>query len=343
VTLAPKGLLIEEQRTNLFLYSEQFNDATWAKTNATITANTTVAPSGSTTAETFAVTSAGTQSRIHVVPSGLSGTNTISIFAKADTKTVIQVCDNNSATAFVNFDLSGGAVGSTGGGATGVITALANGWYRCAATFTWASEISFHVVDSSTSARREAPATTGALFIWGAQAENGAFSTSYIPTVASQVTRAADNASMIGNNFARWYNVNEGTLFAQYDFAGYSAFNPIFDIGTDQNNLISLSLNSVVNSRFVVVSGGTTQANIAVGLATANTVYKQAGAYKLDDFATTRNGATPATDTSGTVPAVSQAAIGGTIGLTRSLNGHVYRIAYYNRRLANTELTAITS
>jgi hypothetical protein len=148
---------------------------------------------------------------------------------------------------------------------------------------------------------------------------------------------------MIGNNFARWYNPTEGTLFAQYDFAGYSAFNPIFDIGADQNNLISLSLNSAVNSRLVVVSGGTTQANIALGVATANTVYKQAGAYKLDDFATTRNGATPSTDTSGTVPVVSQAAIGGTIGLTRSLNGHVYRITYYPRRLANTELTSITS
>jgi hypothetical protein len=340
VTLAPKGLLIEEQRSNLFLYSEQFNDATWAKTNATITANTTVAPSGSATAETFAVTSAGTQSRIHVVPSGLSGTNTISIFAKADTKTVIQVCDNNSATAFVNFDLSGGAVGSTGAGATGVITALANGWYRCAATFTWSSEISFHVVDSSTSARREAPATTGALFIWGAQAENGAFATSYIPSVASQVTRAADNASMIGNNFARWYNVTQGTLYAESAAlvtAGFSRAMQISD-GTT-SNFISLTTNTsqIRNGGVFQVSLNTPGAGVVAGV-----FYKIALGYKVDDIAASTNGAAALTSSSASLPSVSRLQIG---GQTSSLvgNGAIKRISYFNRRLADSELQGITS
>jgi hypothetical protein len=182
------GTQTAKAEENLLLRSQDFNEAYWTKTNATVTANSTAAPDGTTTAETLAVTSAGTGSRISVAPGGLSGTNTISIFAKADTKTVIQVCDNTSATAFVNFDLSGGAVGSTGGGATGVITALANGWYRCSTTFTWANEISFHVVDSSTSVRREAPATTGALFIWGAQAENRSTVTAYTPTTTQPIT-----------------------------------------------------------------------------------------------------------------------------------------------------------
>lgn len=263
VTLAPKGLLIEEQRTNLLLNSAVLN--------------------------TQAVTTTATA-------------HTLSFYG---TGTIV---------------LSGSSTG----------TVVGTGAYPTRTTLTFTPIVGVLTVT-----------VTGSVTM--AQLEAGAFATSYIPTVASQVTRAADSASMIGNNFARWYNATEGTLFAQYDFAGYSAFNPIFDIGADQNNLISLSLNSAVNSRLVVVSGGATQANIALGVATANTVYKQSGAYKLDDFASTRNGATPSTDTSGTVPVVTQAVIGGTIGLTRSLNGHVYRIAYYPRRLANTELQGITA
>jgi hypothetical protein len=327
------------------LYSEQFNDGTWSKTNATVTANTTVAPNGSTTAETFAVTSAGTQSRISVVPSGLSGTNTISIFAKADTKTVIQVCDNTSATAFVNFDLSGGAVGSTGAGATGVITALANGWYRCAATFTWASEISFHVVDSSTSARREAPATTGALFIWGAQAENGSFATSYIPTVASQVTRAADSASMIGNNFARWYTQGDGSLYGE-GLAPFIPANNSFALATVRDtltNAIGIGISPDTGSTSNIVrANDISQASFSLALAN-NQPHKVSLAYAVNDFAFTSDGGAVQTDTSGVLPVVNTLLIGQNraAGVAGSLT--IKRITYYPRRLANTELQGITS
>ena len=44
VTLAPKGLLVEEQRTNLLLRSEEFDNASWTKTRTSITANATTSP-----------------------------------------------------------------------------------------------------------------------------------------------------------------------------------------------------------------------------------------------------------------------------------------------------------
>ncbi len=46
-------------RVNLLTKTEQFNDAAWSKTNATIAANAVVAPDGTTTADTF-IPGAGT-------------------------------------------------------------------------------------------------------------------------------------------------------------------------------------------------------------------------------------------------------------------------------------------
>ena len=51
VTLACKGLLIEEQRANLLTYSQEFDNAAWGKSGATVTANQIVAPDGNTTGD----------------------------------------------------------------------------------------------------------------------------------------------------------------------------------------------------------------------------------------------------------------------------------------------------
>jgi hypothetical protein len=48
------GLLVEEQRTNLVVRSEEFDNAGWGRSGATlptVTANTSVAPDGTTTAD----------------------------------------------------------------------------------------------------------------------------------------------------------------------------------------------------------------------------------------------------------------------------------------------------
>jgi hypothetical protein len=43
--------LVEIPRTNLATYSEQFDNALWVKTRATITSNSTTAPDGTSTAD----------------------------------------------------------------------------------------------------------------------------------------------------------------------------------------------------------------------------------------------------------------------------------------------------
>ena len=158
------------------------------------------------------------------------------------------------------------------------------------------------------------------------------FATSYIPTVASQVTRAADSASMIGNNFARWYNVNEGTVYLS---GAYSVQNGVTNanIGISGAGIFAFVSR---DARFVVAS--TTVGFNFLGAADATYAFNLAGAYKNNNSATTLNGATPTVDTTA-VPTVGTSFI-----ITPNKNGGtIKRIAYYPRRLANTELSSITS
>jgi hypothetical protein len=65
----------------------------------------------------------------------------------------------------------------------------------------------------------------------------------------------------------------------------------------------------------------------------------------VGSWAASYNAATALTNSyAGVVPGQTQLIIGyTTAGGTPRLNGTIKRFAYYNRRLANTELTAITS
>jgi hypothetical protein len=357
VTLAPKGLLIEEQRTNLVLRSEQFDNASWTATGVTISSNTATSPDGTVSADTM---NEGTTISLHQTQqSGFTFTSgasyTQSVFAKADTATVIQMLFVSTAfgvNAFANYNLATGVLGTVGSGATATITAVGAGWYRITLTATATLTVAgtfgafIFLCDNNTAAAR-APLYTGSdkqLYLWGAQLEAGAFATSYIPTVASQVTRAADNASMIGNNFARWYNQTEGTICEYANFSG------IRTTGTDYGLLINATLDDTIalgitdgNYLARVRVNSTDQALFGGASMTGGGSFSRAVAYKANDFATSLNGGTVSTDSSGAVPVgVSLLITSGFLG-TSPVNRTISRISYYPRRLANTELQGITS
>ena len=179
-------------------------------------------------------------------------------------------------------------------------------------------------------------------YLYGAQLEAATFATSYIPTVASTVTRAADDATMTGTNFSSWYNQSEGTIVVSGDsFRGTagSARNFQIDDGTSANNIRAAGASAlqVVDATVVQASLGPTPLIPFDG-----TAYKFASAYKLNDFASVTTGAV-ATDTSGTVPtAINQLTLGSGSG-TNYLNGHIRTLTYYPQRLANAQLQALSA
>lgn len=343
------GLLIEEQRTNLLTYSEQFDNAAWTKSNASVTANTVVAPDGTLSGDKLVEDSAN--STHYTQATGVSATATpytFSFYAKAAERTAVgfYVANGNVGQGFV---LTGAGTLSGTIGASAVtsasITPVGNGWYRCTATWTPSAGNAaprIYPLISTTGAGYQGDGYSG-LYIWGAQLEAGAFATSYIATTSAQVTRAADAASMTGTNFSSWYRQDEGTIFVNavtatttnrgLFFASNSAntVDRIFSYGTGTSLVLAGNAAGVNQFALSQVPGSLSNAS--------------ALAYKVNNFAATSNGAAVVTSASGFVPTgINQIQFGWlTNSGDQNINGAIKKIAYYPARVTNTQLQALTS
>ena len=198
------GLLVEEQRSNLLVQSENFG-TTWTSFGNTVAINTASAPDGQTTADTLVPNNGqGTSGVTQVVPAGLADSTvyTFSVFIKFAGLTAFNLQFYNKANTFFgsrNLNPQTGLLsGSEFGGTTSVV-AYPNGWYRLILanlnSGTGATAPNARIVCSATG-----DGVSGA-YIWGAQVEAGAFPTSYIPTTTAAATRSADVASITGSNF----------------------------------------------------------------------------------------------------------------------------------------------
>ena len=344
VTLAAKGLLIEEQRANLLTYSEDFSNVIWTKTGSTVTSNATVSPDGLTTADKAVEdTSTGTHN-VFNAGAGAAGAHTFSVWAKAAGRNWIVVRIEGVDTY---FNLSNGTIGTIGAGITASIQAFSNSWYRCAVTKTLAGAVActYRLATDNNVSSYTGDGTSG-VFLWGAQLEAGAFATSYIPTVASQVTRSADVATMTGTNFSSWYNQTEGTFVADGSLPTISvAFPNFYTVSTGLGtNRITQGTTSA-SPTLTVVSGGVMQVSLPSGFPPSTTPFKVASSYKLDDFASCLSGGTVVTDTSGILPiGVDRIAIGTNATTTGAFaNGHIRQLAYFNTRLSDAQLQELTA
>jgi hypothetical protein len=360
-TLLCRGLLIEEQRANLLLQSENFT-TTWSALNLTPTANTATSPAGTLTADTL---TPAASSAAHLISQSATVTASIaysaSVFIKTDGAPFVQVAYDNGASVgcFMNVNLSTGAVtrgpelASGATNATGNVTNVGNGFYRISvgAKHTGTTgRILISPLPTGESAAGLNPTTTTAatdkIIVWGAQLEEGAFPTSYIPTTTTSLTRSADVASV--TTLSPWYNASEGTLYsesqqAQDKTAGFPVPVSISDAASGVNCIEHIWNNSTSTLSGNVFSSGSPQAAIGVSGLTRTAAQKIALAYKLNDFAACIGGGSVGTDNTGTIPIVDRLIIGARPGSSLILNGHIQRITYYNTRLPNAQLQALTA
>ena len=344
VTGESLGLLVEEQRTNLLTYSEQFDNAAWTKTRSSIASNTIVAPDGTLTGDKLVEDT--TASNAHYMRGATTltanATYTISIFAKAgeragfNLRTFTSLGWSEDLTA--SFDLLNGTASG------GEIEAVGNGWYRCSLAATkdgTTGTAQFDVRIASGGTEIYTGDGYSGIFIWGAQLEAGAFPTSYIPTVASQVTRSVDSASMTGANFSEWYSAGEGSFYHELntpnDFAAFANLG-VSDGST--SNQIGVQLSSTNQIRGIVKVNNTSSFAANLGSIPFG-FYKVAMSYQFNNAAIVLNGGTAATDTSIDVPLnMNQMIIS---GQGNSINGHIRKLSYYPQRISDVQLQGLTS
>ncbi len=213
-TLAPNGLLIEGAATNLLAYSSAFTNAAWSQQSTTAAQNVT-GPDGVTNSGATLTMIAATG--LHDLASSAFTSNTqyaLSIYAKAGTARYISlsIAGSNDG-AYATYDLQSGVVTQSGALSAGtlsttLIQSIGNGWYRLVIVGKTASAAPYMIIAGANAGtytpdgygrQNYTAAGTETYLIFGAQLEAGSFASSYIPTGASAVTRAADIVTFTGS------------------------------------------------------------------------------------------------------------------------------------------------
>jgi hypothetical protein len=242
------SLLLEPQRTNLALYSEQFDNAAWAKSNATVTANATTSPEGYVNAYKLITNNAVINGQItdNISKSASQITYTSSIFVKkAEWDRIgLYISDastfNNRGQAFFNLDGTLGTVAAAGTftNASSNIEEYPNDWYRVYLTVTVPSTTTTIVLRYYSLDNNELNGDgTSGIYIYGAQLEEGRYATSYIPTYNTSVTRSGDayTNSSIEASLSNGY-----TAFVECETLSTSEYNQIQFKGSGGNYLLRI-------------------------------------------------------------------------------------------------------
>jgi hypothetical protein len=336
-------LLLEPQRTNAALYSEQFNNAAYASdATISVTANSLTSPDGSQNADTIASAIAGLAYIYQniTVTSGLA--YTVSVFAKAGTTNFLQLDTvNNVRGAY--FNLATGVVAQVVNG-TAKIENYGNGWYRCSVTETASSTGGIVLLMPPTASGSTTAAIGNSIYAWGAQCEAGAYPTSVIPTNGTSVTRVADAASKTG--ISSLIGSTEGTLFADIQATATGYWYISLSSGSNANWVfIGQDETFGSNLRAFLRSGSVTTADIYTGVITSGR-YKMAIAYKLNDVVFYVNGTQIGVDTSAVMPTglanlyiSSSDASGG----DQTMTGAVNQALLFKTRLTNAQLAELTT
>lgn len=296
----PEGLLIEDSRTELLTKSEKFDDASWTKTRLQpVVANAAVAPDGTTTMDK--IVEDGTASNSHFLQKSVSYTSgtvyLLGLRLKADTRNWIFLQAAGMtvpARAWFNVGAGVGALGATNGAVTSFIRALGGNIYEC---------VMFVTADTTVTNLWVAGLTTGdntinyngdgtsGLYVWGAQFQAGDAATSYIPTDASTVARAADIA-LLTNPSALSDQVQVIKFRTPRRIAGGAA-NVVWqrDDGT-ANNREAVVYGSDGKVHVIATRGGVTQCDLDMGAVAADTDVTIAARFTTGAFAASLNGGT---------------------------------------------------
>ncbi|MDA9272115.1 hypothetical protein N9Q05_01860 [bacterium] len=339
------SVLLEPQRTNLVTYSEDFSNAYWTKTGASVVSDAAISPDGSLNADKLVEdTTTGNHNISRTGGFFPIGTHTLSFYAKKGENNYI-LFGNSSANDLASFDLNTGSIFSTDVDLdNSSIESFPNGWYRCSITITRITAANFGLYMSKDgSTRSYAGDGTSGVYIYGAQLEEGSYPTSYIPTNGTAVTRLAETANGAGD--ASTFNDSEGVFMVEISALANDGKNRDISItdGTS-SNVVTIRYTSTDNeTRYKVKSGGTATVNDTIIISSATDFNKIAFKYKENDFALWINGVEVATDIIGATPiGLSELVFDDGDG-ANDFYGKTKQIQYFQIVLTDSELEELTS
>jgi hypothetical protein len=345
------SLLLEPTRRNLFLNSEDFTNGSWIKTRTTITGNQTTAPNGTQSADLLTGNGAGT-SYIYDGVFMYYANYYVSIFVKNINGNNFTI-QNFTQSGTAVFNLTNGTVTSTSGTMSNAkIEQYANNWYRVSAKITSTlgglnANIGYGVKNFN----------GDQFYIWGAQIEDNAsggsvsYTSSYIPTSGSAVTRTVDTCGTSDTNLI---NNTEGVLFVDFEFSEqgttsiYQMPIGLYNSGGGGSQRITIDNYSGKLRIYIVSSGGTRavwDASNSISNVVANQRYKIAIRYKDGDCASYVNGELYKAN-SGSVSGfdlVKMVFGYANFGNTLMHRGKIYQAMYFDTALTNAELQTLTS
>jgi hypothetical protein len=337
------GLLVEEARVNNQSNSNTFSSGWSDLVAVSLQNNLYPDPFGTNTATRIIPTSTSTEHYIGRYQGYGTGAYAHSIFVKPAGYSRLLVSVNGS-TFTANFSGAGSFTNTNATTYATKIQAFANGWYRL--EWTWNNgggggantlQPRITILNNSGSSTFAGDGVSG-VDVFGYQQEGGLFSTSYIPTTGSAVTRSVDAASMTGTNFSSVFNVTGGTMVAEYYRRAPQQGNGnyIWSLG---GGAPSFAYNNV---------GGYLELDFALSLGlvygTALTgKNKSAFKFQQGSYAAIVNGGTIATSSNATGWTPTSLLIGGgSYFLLPRINSPIARLTYYTAQLPNNQLKFLT-
>ena len=326
------NFLIEPQRTNLHLYSEELDNAAYSKSDVTVSANAVTSPDGTTNADECETTSNFAQmyQQVSLSPNTFY---TWSFYVKKGTMT-----DVGQQIFNMNGDGDYGTPGK-------YYSLIGSDWTRVSFSFSTGANggnTRFYPINAS--------GVTGSIYLWGFQIEEGEYlqETSYIPTTSGSVTRNKTLFDKTG--IASVTNNAEGVLFLEYAFLSVIVGSPsqrMMSIGENNGNTVNIGRWGAGYMASAVVGGTNFLFSLSYKYPIADTnFHKTAVKYKSGDSAIWLDGVEELASTATGTPSQPIDKISSTYnGLANfwAFEGRIKTILYFDTILTDAQLLALTT
>ena len=315
-----QGLLIEEVRTNLLLYSRDLTNAAWTKTSCTAALNQTGLDGTANSASSVTATGANA---------------TVS-------QTVTQAATKSVFSAYLKLVSGVGTVKlSQDGGTTYTTVTLTSSWvkYPLAAQSTLNPQIIIQIVTSG-----------DVIAVDCTQFESGSngIATSPILTTSSSVQRTGDVPK---TSTIPWFNPLQGTFVAQIVIeaiaSGKTQFVASFDDGTINNHLQLLVSSGMQPIGEIEIGGVENVSGFGLPNVVANTVYKMGMSYNGSNNLYACNAALDGAGTMGpsAIPTgMNELVLGiSPTSTTNAFDGWMQKFTYWPYAVSAAQLQALTT